>query len=418
MAANRRYEPHKRTSPVLVIVTLLSFGLASFLTYKVLKRQGIIELQPETTDLSQIQEPTESPTLDEDFLETEATPEENFEQEIVIYGPPKPDNLDKVELEQFELNSSTEKIYISPVDFKYFRDDGYLVLPKERGVWLGWVSPQEDIKFDLYELIFSRYKDFRKLLGKDQFRQTNILLRRFPLGNIYWKLRGRNKDSGEWSPYSAATHLQIYTETPGIQPTQSTDGTPKHGKFHLAWAPLPRVTTYEIEYGFERDRLVQVKKTRSTRLDIWARGQKSLYWRIRSLNDLGQGMSQFSEVHEVHFFSRELASGLKKIERSDLKAPKHLYPASFSIITKSKKSPLRFTWETIPMAKYYEIQLANTPEFFFTVYKKTTKRTHLKIKPQLDLGQYFWRVRYRSKKQNEWSQWSEPMPFTLQQKTL
>ncbi len=351
------------------------------------------------------------------------------EYDVPEFGPPTKEEF----FPKLTGQNSMERIYLTPIDFGYFRGR-YIVLPINRSLTLTWQLDRDEPDFKRYQLLFSRFPDFRKNFGNDLFEDINtIKLRRFPLGYMYWKVRAQDSKTGQWTPFSDPVKLEIYTEVPGQNPieTKITENKYQSKRAHIAWAALPKVTSYEINYGFTRNFLDKKVITRQTRYDLVLGDNKKVYWKIRSLNEVGQPMSDFSKVHSAteeniqqylalpgKSSTRDVAAIPINQRNRHMSPTEPLQPRTSSIIfsrSKKNKKPLKFTWAPVRGAEGYEVQIASTPEFHFTLYSDKTRKTRHIHRERLKLGQYFWRVRYR--KNNTWSPWSKVSDFTVEQKT-
>jgi hypothetical protein len=166
--------------------------------------------------------------------------------------------------------------------------------------------------------------------------------------------------------------------------TSITD--PPVGVPTLRWAAVPGATMYNVQIsvaaGFGEVLVNQnTVATSFTPMDVISDG--TFYWRVRT--QIGREWGNFSGAWTFHKdWSNE--GQIKPVLIAPANDPEGLQPiASFS--------PEHFSWEPVPGAAAYKLEISVSPDFNDAqLYQQTTLKPHHTPTRQFANNQYYWRV--------------------------
>jgi hypothetical protein len=295
-----------------------------------------------------------------------------------------------------------------------------------------------------------------ELSSSDQF--TNSI--KFPLGKetkfapsevkpgaLSVRVRAKGK-TGLLSAPSLPGHLRIALPAPELAPVKSqlstfaTQQELEKGKhaFALSWSKLPYASTYEVNWGADRDFTKSKKfKLKETSRTIQVTQAATYSARVRAIGFDGEPMSAYSETQTASF-KKELLTAVVPIAKK-IAPPVPVAAAPPALPTGARKpssttgmpapvllEPLRRTsfvslddsvpfvnlkWKKVARAVRYEIEISEDADFTKTIDRFQTTMSQFTVKANLPEGRVFWRVRAYGKKAKLQSDWSSVYDITV-----
>jgi predicted phage tail protein len=222
---------------------------------------------------------------------------------------------------------------------------------------------------DEYMLETADDEGFRNARIHTQAETTFSLVRREP-GDLYFRVKGLNP--GGEGPWSEVVHVSLLAEAPTwIEATPSKDGR----RAEIAWGAVGgRGVTYVLqmlvttEMGVQETPVYQGEDTHCT-LDL-PQDADHVVFRVRAEHPPGQSDWQLSDPIAL---------------RPGLPAPR-LNPPEVE-----PDGRIRLTWESVPGASHYVIEVGRNPEFTGSRQAERPETT-ISVSPPVS-GKYWFRVR-------------------------
>lgn len=163
----------------------------------------------------------------------------------------------------------------------------------------------------------------------------------------------------------------------------------------LLWAHRNRAKRYKLEIGRKSDLSDAKTYTVETIEYMQALKEKGMYYyRIRSLSDTPNDYYEApSGIYGVNY------EELKPLSKPKLAGNRELV-----ISAESVKEGVSLSWETVPYAAYYEIEIARNAKYEDSVSIRVDDRQY-RAKNIFSKGVWYWRVRAKTDYNN--SEWSE-----------
>ena len=175
----------------------------------------------------------------------------------------------------------------------------------------------------------------------------------------------------------------IISIPPGIPPLVSpADGTLAETSVTptFAWQGVENAARYEIQVDDSPSFNSVNYESQTTNTDIEPSDpldQGSYYWRVRALN--------------TYDTAGDWSPAWKVTVSIPPEAPELAAPSNESVFISNDRPS--FTWQGVPNAEEYQVQVGNSETINTPVYEGTTSRTQHPAPSDLGQGEYYWRVR-------------------------
>lgn len=210
----------------------------------------------------------------------------------------------------------------------------------------------------------------------------------------YWRVKlFHAKDTSDWSS------VWNFTTKPRRAPTLSL---PLDSSLQIplqvtmVWNAYSGAASYALEYSESKDiQNAQKLSVGGTSKSVLLKPKTTYYWHVRCKNSNNQEFYDWSETWQF-----TTVDGLL--------APQLLKPANQST---ELSNSVQLTWETIPSASGYNIELSSSPDFI-GVFKRTANQNTYIFSDLAYNATYYWRVKATNSVAS--SPWSDAWSFTTQ----
>lgn len=286
-----------------------------------------------------------------------------------------------------KANLSEEGVTVREVKLKLKEPANQSVVPLEKSgsgsVPLRWEVREKfnDLRYEV-----ARSRDFRKV-EKSGAAGANGATIAMPPGNYYWRLRGKNQESGK-TEFSEVRKLSVVPNTP-VRLTAPARGArlsyvlepPLVG---FAWSANALANRYVLEIagdpGFRNNLRSFPVATNSFSVSGMDAG--SYYWRVRSHSGMDGVPEQLSAASNF------------RIERKEgFDVPQPGAPsAGVPLAREDAQNNVTFAWRASPEMNLFQVQVSRDPSFQTIIVDETTSSSYFQ-NPVTETGTYYWRVR-------------------------
>ncbi len=222
-------------------------------------------------------------------------------------------------------------------------------------------------------------------------------------GRYFFRVQGLRSERKR-GPFSNSVPIKLLTHELIAKKTDetiqrllaSTDHLRKNvDPVRIEWNKTFVPDQYEVEVSRSDDFGTPVRHlTESSWFDYVPKINGSHFWRVRPLNKLKQPLAPFSSVNRFHF-SQKLGMPHPRIA-----SPRNEEPF---IITPHLPNLLILTWNKVPGASVYSVEMSQTKDFSTLLFSGKSRSNSFLVKQPPPKGIIYWRVKaLSSETESEW----------------
>jgi hypothetical protein len=225
-----------------------------------------------------------------------------------------------------------------------------------------------------------------------------------PLGLLYWRVAGEDNASN-LGPFAQGTFTRSVGSAPvTITPTNDQVLTFPTEPVILSWEPVPGASQYSISLGTDPGLVGATVYTNATNNTSYTLTDTQAFTATN-----GTAQKWYWAV-QATFLGGAVSAWSTPIDYSVVwpAVPQLESPTYGAVVT-----DVVFSWDPVPGAQSYEIQVSASADFQSTLVDAYPMSTRWAPYPTLNNASYFWRVRARADGSAvNWGGWSTPSMFT------